>query len=133
MRPTDKSRQTVVLCSPFCIIKNTGHGNFVVGRFYTRARKWIIRLRLPCVQSPAPPLPYNTPFQFCSEGRGQLYTGYLEWIIHLQTVRQNWQDKVRRIVHSKLQPFHFQIKTYYLSDTNYQTDNPSHANDPSLV
>ena len=33
MKPTDKSRQTVVLYSPFCIIKNTGHGNFVVGRF----------------------------------------------------------------------------------------------------
>ena len=94
MRPTDKSRQTVVLCSPFCIIKNTGHGNFVVGRFYTRARKWIIRLRLPCVQSPAPPpSPTDTPFQFCSEGRGQLYTGYLERIIYLQTVRQNWRIK----------------------------------------
>ena len=34
-------------------------------------------------------------------------------------------DKVRQIVHSKLKPFHFQIKTYYLSDANYQTDNPS--------
>ena len=28
-------------------------------------------------------------------------------------------DKVRRIVHPKLKPFHFQIKTYYLSDANY--------------
>ena len=93
MRPTDKSRQTVVLCSPFCIIKNTGHGNFVVGRFHTRARKWIIRLRLPCVQSPPPPSPTDTPFQFFSEGKGQLYTGYLEQIIHLQTVRQNWRIK----------------------------------------
>ena len=88
MRPTDKSRQTVVLCSPFCMIKKTGHGNFVVGRFHTRARKWIIRLRLPCVQSPPPPSPTDTPFQFFSEGKGQLYTGYLERIIHLQTVRQ---------------------------------------------
>ena len=26
---------------------------------------------------------------------------------------------------SKLRPFHFQIKTYYLSDANYPTDNPS--------
>ena len=86
--PTDKSRQTVVLCSPFCMIKKTGHGNFVVGRFHTRARKWIIRLRLPCVQSPPPPSPTDTPFQFFSEGKGQLYTGYLERIIHLQTVRQ---------------------------------------------
>ena len=30
-------------------------------------------------------------------------------------------DKVGRIVHSKLKTFHFQIKTYYLSDANYQT------------
>ena len=28
---------------------------------------------------------------------------------------------------------HFQIKTYYLSDANQQTDNPSHTNNPSLV
>ena len=42
-------------------------------------------------------------------------------------------DKVRRIVHSKLTPFHFQIKTNYLPDADYQTDNPSHTDDPSLV
>ena len=42
-------------------------------------------------------------------------------------------DKVRRIVHSKLKLFHFQIKTYYLSDANHETDNPSHTNNPSLV
>ena len=34
-------------------------------------------------------------------------------------------DKVRRIVHSKLKPFPFQIKTYYLSGANYHTNNPS--------
>ena len=34
---------------------------------------------------------------------------------------------------SKLKPFHFEIKTYYLSDANYQTDNPSHTISPSLV
>ena len=34
-------------------------------------------------------------------------------------------DKVRRIVHSKLKLFHFQIKTYYLSGANNQTDNAS--------
>ena len=42
-------------------------------------------------------------------------------------------DKVRRIVHPKLEPFHFQIKTYYLSDVNYVTDNPSQTNNASLV
>ena len=34
-------------------------------------------------------------------------------------------DKVRRIVHAKLRPVHFQITTYYLSDANYPTDNSS--------
>ena len=131
MKPTDKSRQTVVLYSPFCIIKNTGHGNFVVGRFHTRARKWIIRLRLACVQSPPPPqTPLLTIF---SEGRGRLYTGYLERIIPSSNCPSKLTDKVRRIVHSKLKLFHFQIKTYYLSDANHQTDNPSHTNNPSLV
>ena len=33
-------------------------------------------------------------------------------------------DKARQIVHSKLKLFHFQIKTYYLSDASHQTDNP---------
>ena len=34
---------------------------------------------------------------------------------------------------SKLKPFHFEIKTYYLSDANYQTDNPSHPNNSPPV
>ena len=34
-------------------------------------------------------------------------------------------DKARRIVHQKLSPFHFQIKTYCVYDTNSPTDNPS--------
>ena len=34
-------------------------------------------------------------------------------------------DKVRRIVHPKLRPFHFLIKTFYLPDVNYSTDNSS--------
>ena len=49
-------------------------------------------------------------------------------IIHLQNpskLTEKQMDEVRRIVHPKLRPFHFQIKTYYLSDANYTTDNPS--------
>lgn len=34
-------------------------------------------------------------------------------------------DKVRQIVHPILRPFHFEIKTYNLSDANYPMDNPS--------
>ena len=33
-------------------------------------------------------------------------------------------DKVRRVVHPRLRLFHFQIKTYDMSDANYPTDNP---------
>ena len=40
-------------------------------------------------------------------------------------------DRVRRIVHSKLKLFHFQIKKDYLSDANHQTNNSSHTNNPS--
>ena len=42
-------------------------------------------------------------------------------------------DKVRRIVPSKLKLFHFQIKTFYPSEANQQTDDPSHTNNLSLV
>ena len=52
----------------------------------------------------------------------------LRRIIHLQNpskLTEKQMDKVRRIVHPKLRPFHVQIKTYYLSDANYPTDNLS--------
>ena len=42
-------------------------------------------------------------------------------------------DKVRRIVHLKFRPFYFQIKTYYLSEAIYLTDNSSQTDNPSLV
>ena len=130
---TDKSRQTVVLYSPFCIIKNTDpwHGNFVVGRFHTRARKWIIRLR-PSLCTVAPS-PTDTLFRFFFWGEGAAVHRLSGTDNPSSNCPSKFADKVRRIVHSKLKPFNFQIKTYYLSDANYQTDNPSHTNDPSLV
>ena len=57
-------------------------------------------------------------------------------IIHLQSrskLTEKQMDKVRRIIHPKFRPFHFQIKTYYLSAANYPTDNPSQTDNPSLV
>ena len=63
--------------------------------------------------------------------------GYQQWpIIQVQNLSKltgKQMDKVRRIVHLKLRPFDFQIKTYYLSDANYPTDNPSQTDDLSLV
>ena len=59
-----------------------------------------------------------------------LVTDYicLRRIIHLQNrseLTEKQMDKVSWIVLPKLRPFHFQIMTYYLSDANYPTDNPS--------
>ena len=69
--------------------------------------------------------PQTPLLRFFSEGRGGLYTGYLERIIP--------SSKVRWIVDSKLKLFHFQIKTYYVSDANHLADNMAHANNTSLV
>ena len=53
----------------------------------------------------------------------------LEWplrrIVHLQNpskLTDEQMDKVRRIVHQKLKPFHFQIKLYYLFGANYPSE-----------
>ena len=59
-----------------------------------------------------------------------LVTDYicLRRIIHLQNrseLTEKQMDKISWIVPPKLRPFHFQIMTYYLSDANYPTDNPS--------
>ena len=79
------------------------------------------------------PFPTDTPSPIFSEGRGRLYTGYLERIIPSSNCPSKLTDKVRRIVRSKLKLFHFQIKTYYISDANHQTDNPFQTNNLSLV
>ena len=69
--------------------------------------------------------------------------GYKQWpfshyrrIIQVQNLSKltgKQMDKVRRIVHLKLRPFDFQIKTCYLSDANFPTDNPSQTDNLSLV
>ena len=102
----------------FAIIKNAGHGNFVIGCFHTRA---VCRR----------PLPHRHPFSD--------FFLLVEAAVHRLSETGNQYlncpskltIKVRWIVHSKLKQFRFETKTYCLSDTNYQTDNPSHANHPS--
>ena len=51
----------------------------------------------------------------------------------LGILRTDLWSQGRRIVHSKWKLFHFQIKTKNLSGPNYQTDNPSYTNNPSLM
>ena len=76
------------------------------------------------------PLPHGHPFSvFFLRGGGDC----TETDNPSSNCSSKLMDKVRRIVHSKGKPFPFQIKTYYLSDANYQTDNPSDTNNPSLV
>ena len=61
----------------FAFIKNTGQGNFVIGRFHTRARNG-------CTDAPSPTDTLSPTF---SDGVRRLFTGSLKRIIHLQTVR----------------------------------------------
>ena len=103
----------------FAIIKNTGHGNFVIGRFQIELEMDYLSKTSLCTVAT---FPIDTPSPIFSEGRGRLYTGYLERIIPSPNCPSKLTDKVRRIVHSKLKLFHFQIKTYYLCDANHQTD-----------
>ena len=110
MRPTDKATAESRSVQSFAIIKNTGHENFVFGRFHTRARNGLTGL---CTVAPCPT---DTPSPIFHEGRGRLYTCSLKWIIlnPASNSPSKLMDKVRRIVHSKLKLFHFQIKAYYL-------------------
>ena len=43
------------------------------------------------------------------------------------------KDKVRRIVSSKLEPFHFEIETYCLSDANYARFKRRTLHVPNLI
>ena len=75
MRPTDKATADSRSVQSFAIIKNTGHGNFVIGRFHARARNGLSVEASLCTVLPSPQTPL---LRFFSEGRGRLYTGYLE-------------------------------------------------------
>ena len=89
-----------------------------------------------CTAGPPPRLGKNRRRDVCWEGEkggGTTVSRLSETDNPSSNCPSKLAGKVRRMVHSKLKPFHFQIKTYYLSDANYQTDNPSVMNNPSLV
>ena len=131
MRPTDKATGDSRSVQSFVIIKNTGDGNFVNDCFHTRARNGLsARLRLALNRRP---LPHRHPFSDFFLGEGAAVHRLSQTDNPYPNCPSKLTDKVRWIVHSKLKPFHFQIKTYYLSDANHQTDNLSHTNNPSLV
>ena len=125
-----RQRQTAVPYSPSLPLKTLDTGILFLAVFTLELEMDHPSETSLCTVAPSPQTPL---LRFFSEGRGRLYTGYLERIIPSSNCPSKLTDKVRRIVHSKLKLFHFQIKTYYLSDANHQTDNPSHTNNPSLV
>ena len=72
------------------------------------------------------PLPHRHPFSDFFSGEGVAVQRLSETDNPSLNCPSILTDKVRRIVHSISKPFPFQIKTYYLSDAYYQTDNLSH-------
>ena len=130
MRPVDKPTADGRSVQSFAIIKNAGHGNFLLAVF-----KLELEMDYPsetglCTVAPSPT---DTPSLIFFRGEGAAVHRLSEMDNPSSNCPSKLMDKVRRIVHSKLKLFHFQIKTYYLSDANHQTDNPSHTNNPSLV
>ena len=126
----DKATADSCTLQSLAIIKDTGHGNFVLAVFTLELEMDYPSETSLCTVAPSPQTPL---LRFFSEGRGRLYTGYLERIIPSSNCPSKLTDKVRRIVHSKFELFHFQIKTYHLSYAIHQTDNPSQTNNPSLA
>ena len=114
--------KTVVPYSPSLLLKTLYTGILLLGVFTLDLEMDHPSETSLCTVARSPQTPL---LRFFSEGRGRLYTGYLERII--------LSSKVRRIAYSKLKLFHCQIKTYHVSDANHQTDNPSHTNNPSLM
>ena len=113
MRPTDKATEDSRSVQSFAIIKNTGHGNcFTLGVFTLELEMDYPSETSLCTDAPSPQTPL---LPFFSEARGRLYTGYLERIIESSNCPSKLTDKVRRLVHSKLKLFHFQIKSTYLT------------------
>ena len=129
-RPMDKATADSRSVQSFA----TRHENFVIGRFQTRARNGLSIWDWPVYSRPLP-YSHRHPFSdfFWGGGERAAVHRLSETDNSSSNCPSKLTDKVRRMIHSKLKPFHFQIKTYYLSDANYETDNPSLMNNPSLV
>ena len=79
----DKATADSRTVQSFAIIKNTGHRNFVLAVFALELERNYPSETSMCTVAP---FPTDTSSPILSE---RPYTGYLERIIHLQTVRRN--------------------------------------------
>ena len=126
----DKATADSLSVQSFAIIKNTGHGNFLLAVF-----KRELEMDYPSESGlcTVAPFPTDTPSPIFFRGEGAAVHRLSETDNPSSNCPSKLTNKVRRIVHLKLKPFPFQIKTYYLSDANYQTNNPSHTNNTDLL
>ena len=130
MRPTEEATTDSLSAQSFTIIKTLDTGILLLTVF-----KQQLEIEYPsetglCTIAPSPT---DTPSPIFFWVQGPAVHRLSETDHPSSKCPSKLTDKVRRIVHSKLKPFPFQIKTYYLFDANYQTDNTSHTNNPSLV
>ena len=81
-----KAKQTVVLYSPSLSLKTLDTEILLLVVFKLELEMDYQSATSLCIVAPSPT---DIPSPTFSEGRGQLHTGSLKWIIHLQTVPQN--------------------------------------------
>ena len=98
------------------------------GKYCHKFVEVIGKLLLSLLAAFATPLKTNaviSPANSYVNGRFHTRDGLSVSVQNLSKLTDKQMYKVRRIAQPKLKLFHFQIETYYLSDTNYPTDNPS--------
>ena len=123
-------RQTVVLYSPSLSLKTLDTGILLLAVFTLELEMDYPSETSLCTVAPSPT---DTPSPIFFWGEGAAVHRLSEMDNPSSNCPSKLMDKVRRIVHSKLKLFHFQTKTYYLSDANHQTDNQSHTNNSCLM
>ena len=121
MRPTDKATADSRSVQSFAIIKNTGQGNFFIDHCLQELEMDHQSETGLCTVRP----PHRHPFSDFFWGEGAP--------VHRLSGTDNPVFESQADCSFKIKTIPFQIKTYFLSDANHQTDNPSHTNNPSLV
>ena len=133
MRPTDKATADSRSVQSFAIIKNTGHWNCFTLAVFTL--KLETDYPSETSLSTVSPSPKDTPSLFLLL-RGGAAVRRLSEMDNPSSIKLFVKidgESQADCSDSKLKPFHFQIKTYFLSDANCQRDNPSNPNNPPLV
>ena len=133
MRPTDKATADSRSVQYFAIIENAGHGNCFTLAVFTLQLEMDYPSETSLCTVTFSPTDTPSPFLLLRRGAAVHRLSEMDNPSSIKLSVKIGRESQADCSDSKLKPFHFQIKTYYLSDTNYQTDNPSHPNNPPLV